>query len=67
MMEVLPRVFIGPFAGALVDRWNRRIVMIVADALIALAIVVLAVQYALGTVQVWHVYVLMFLHATGGW
>jgi len=66
MMAVLPRVFLMPFAGALVDRWNRRIVMIVADSLIALAIVVLAVLYALKAVQVWHIYVLMLIRAMGG-
>jgi DHA3 family macrolide efflux protein-like MFS transporter len=28
-MAVIPDVFLGPFAGALVDRWNRRLVMMV--------------------------------------
>ena len=32
-----PEIFLGPIAGAYVDRWNRRVVMIVADSLIALA------------------------------
>jgi len=66
MMEVLPRIFVSPVAGALVDRWNRRLVMMVADGGIALAIVALAVLYALGAVQVWHIYLLMFIRAVGG-
>ena len=53
MMEILPRVFISPLAGALVDRWDRRKVMLVADGLIALAIVVLAILYAFDVVPVW--------------
>ena len=47
MMAVLPQVFIGPFAGVLVDRWRRRNVMMGADAAVALATVMLAVLYAL--------------------
>ncbi len=66
MMAVLPRVLVSPFAGALVDRWNRRIVMIVADGTIALAVIVLAVLYALDAVQLWHIYLLMFIRAVGG-
>jgi DHA3 family macrolide efflux protein-like MFS transporter len=63
---VLPRIFIGPFAGALVDRWNRRLIMLVADGAIALATIALAVLYGLGVVEIWHVYGLMFVRATGG-
>jgi DHA3 family macrolide efflux protein-like MFS transporter len=63
MMAVLPRVFVSPVAGALVDRWNRRLVMMVADGLSALAIVVLAVLFAFDAVQVWHLYVVMFVRA----
>jgi DHA3 family macrolide efflux protein-like MFS transporter len=66
MMAMLPQVFVSPVAGALVDRWNRRVVMMVADGLIALAVVVLAALFAFDRVQVWHIYVLMFIRAVGG-
>jgi DHA3 family macrolide efflux protein-like MFS transporter len=66
MVAVLPRIFVSPVAGVLVDRWSRRIVMMVADSMIALAVVVLAVLYALDAVHIWHIYVLMFLRAVGG-
>ena len=61
----LPQIFLGPVAGALVDRWNRRVVMIVADSLIALMAAGLAALFALNTVQVWHIYVLLFVRALG--
>jgi DHA3 family macrolide efflux protein-like MFS transporter len=66
MMAVLPQILLTPFAGALVDRWNRRTVMVVADAVVALATGVLAVLHALDIAHVWHVYALMFLRAAGG-
>jgi DHA3 family macrolide efflux protein-like MFS transporter len=66
MMALLPQVFLSPFAGALVDRWDRRLVMFVADSAIALATVVLAVLYRLDVVQVWHIYALMFIRSAGG-
>ena len=65
-MAVLPRIFVGPFAGALVDRWNRRLVLIVSDSVIALATIMLAVMYGLGVVQTWHIYALLFIRAMGG-
>jgi DHA3 family macrolide efflux protein-like MFS transporter len=43
LMTMLPQSFLGPVVGALVDRWNRRIVMMAADSLIALATIGLAV------------------------
>jgi DHA3 family macrolide efflux protein-like MFS transporter len=66
LVALLPQVFLGPLAGALVDRWNRRAIMIVADASIALVTVGLAVLFWTGQVQIWHVYLLMFLRAVGG-
>jgi DHA3 family macrolide efflux protein-like MFS transporter len=66
MTSLLPAILLSPFAGALVDRWNRRIVMIIADAVIALATVALAVLYKQNVVQVWHIFALMFIRAVGG-
>ncbi|UCH58176.1 MAG: MFS transporter [Candidatus Bathyarchaeota archaeon] len=66
IMALLPQVFISPFAGTLVDRWNRRLVMIVADSILALIIVILALLYATGVVQIWHIYAAMFLRSVGG-
>lgn len=66
IIAMLPQVLVTPFAGVLIDRWNRRLVMIVTDAAIALAVVVLAVLYAWGAVNVWYIYGLMFIRSVGG-
>ncbi len=66
LMAILPQVLLGPFAGALVDRWNRRLVMVVVDGLIALATLPLAMFYALHVVRIWHIYVVMLIRAAGG-
>ncbi len=66
LAAILPGVFLGPFAGALVDRWNRRLVMIVADSAIAVSTIFLALLYWWGVIQPWHVFVILFLRALGG-
>ena len=65
LAALLPQILIGPFAGALVDRWSRRRVMIVADIAIALATLGLAVLFWLNVAQVWNIYVLLLIRATG--
>src|SRR5215510_12383895 len=50
---MLPQVLFSPFAGALVDRWNRRWVMVGADALIALATLLLIYLFATDQAQAW--------------
>ncbi len=66
LVSLLPQIFLGPLAGAIVDRWNRRLLMILADSLVALATVGLAVLFWTGLVQVWHVYALMLLRSAFG-
>lgn len=64
LAAMLPGVLLGPLAGALVDRWDRRAVMIVADAVAALGVLALAALFATGSIQVWHVYAITLLRAT---
>ena len=66
LVALLPQIVLGPFVGALVDRWNRRIIMIVADSGIALATGVLMYLFATGQVQVWHIYAISLLRSLGG-
>jgi DHA3 family macrolide efflux protein-like MFS transporter len=65
-ISMLPGVILGPFVGALVDRWDRRRVMIIADGTIALFSAGLVVLLWLNALQIWHVYVIMFVRALGG-
>jgi len=65
IIALLPQILISPIAGTLVDRWNRRVVMIGADGVIALTIVLLAGLYAVGSVQIWHIYTVMFIRSVG--
>lgn len=66
LVAMLPQVLLGPFVGALVDRWNRRIVMVVADGAIALATLVLAGLFLFGLVEVWHIYAILLIRSVGG-
>lgn len=42
-VSTLPSIFLSPFIGALVDRWNRRTVLIVTNILLAISTVALLV------------------------
>jgi DHA3 family macrolide efflux protein-like MFS transporter len=52
-----PTVLFSPVAGALVDRWNRKLVMMLSDLAAGSMTVVVLLLYATGHLQVWHLYV----------
>lgn len=67
-LQTLPPVLVGPFAGALIDRWNRRLTMIGADALVALATAGLAVMFWVGLpaeVLIIGIYAIMLIRSMG--
>ena len=66
ILALLPNIVLGPFVGALVDRWNRRTVMMVSDSFIALVSLWLAYVFWIGAMQPWHIYVAMLARAFGG-
>lgn len=65
MVALIPEIVLAPFSGALTDRWKRRRVMIFADTLMALAALWLAYLFWSGSMQIWHVYVVMTVRAVG--
>jgi len=64
-VALIPQILLGPLAGAYIDRWNRRLVMMIADSFIALVSLWLAYLFWSGSMQVWHVYIVMLARSLG--
>ncbi len=66
LVGFVPEIVLGPFVGALVDRWDRRKVLMVSDGSVALITLVLVVLYWLGAVQTWNILTVLFLRSVAG-
>ncbi len=53
-----PYVVCSIFAGALSDRWDKRKIMLVCDAMAAMTTVCILVLLKTGNLEVWHLYIL---------
>ena len=56
-VQAAPVLVVSPIAGAILDRVNRRVVLLIVQIIIAAAMFVLATLVATGQVEVWHVMV----------
>lgn len=63
---LLPQILLGPFAGVLVDRWNKKWTMIGADSFVALCSAALALLFYLDKVDFLAIYILLMLRSIGG-
>jgi predicted MFS family arabinose efflux permease len=52
-----PTLVVTPFAGALVDRWNRKLVMMLSDLAAVSSTLVVLLLYSTGMLQIWHLFV----------
>ena len=55
---LLPSIFITLFAGAIVDRWNRKLLMIVGDTVAVFSTIAILALYLTNSLQIWHLYAL---------
>lgn len=62
---MLPQTVIGPFTGALIDRWNRKKIMMLADTFIALCTLILALLFWFDKAELWHIFALLALRSVG--
>lgn len=61
----LPTFFISPFAGVLADRYNRKLLIILSDSMIALATLILAILFIMGYNAIWMLFVVSAIRALG--
>lgn len=66
LLALLPTVVLGPAIGALVDRWSRRVTMIVADGAVAVASLVLAGLFLTGRASTTVILFFILWRAIGG-
>lgn len=66
LSAVLPRVIFSPLAGAVVDRWDRRRVMIVSDVGAGLSTLVVAFLLTAARLEIWHIYLAASINAVLG-
>ena len=59
----VPNLLVSPIAGALVDRWDRRWVMVMSDTGAGLCTLAVAFLFTSGSLQVWQVIALTALSA----
>lgn len=64
LFTTLPGIVVSPLAGVLVDRWNRRWVMILSDLGAGLSTLFIALLLFAGWLDIWHIYLAIAISST---
>src|SRR5579883_373831 len=64
LFGMLPGILISPLAGTLVDRWDRRWAMLLADAGAGLSTLLVALLLFANQLQVWQIYLAVAVSST---
>ena len=62
---ITPFLIITPFAGVMVDRHNRKMMMMVSDVVAGLATISILLLQFFGVLEVWHLYVAAIFQGLG--
>jgi DHA3 family macrolide efflux protein-like MFS transporter len=62
---VVPFLLISPFAGVMVDRYNRKLMMMVSDLTAVTATFGILILHFTGALQIWHLYVAAVINGLG--
>jgi MFS family permease len=62
---ILPFLLLSPIAGVMVDRYNRKLMMMVSDLMAVLATGSIMVLVFLGRLEIWHLYAASVLQGLG--
>lgn len=61
----IPTFLLSPFAGVWADRYNRKSLIMIADAMIAVVTLILAITFMLGYQAIWLLFVISAVRALG--
>jgi MFS transporter, DHA3 family, macrolide efflux protein len=61
----VPTFFLSPFAGVWADRYNRKMLIILADSLIAISTLILAILFLMGYEALWLLFLMSAIRAIG--
>ena len=64
-LQLLPALLLSPVAGLVADRFPKRRILMVTQAMMAVPAAVLGILAITGVAEAWHVYVLAFLFGVG--
>lgn len=67
MLQTIPALLMLPFTGVVIDREDRRRLLMILDALRGLVILAVAVLAYRGVARLWEVYLMSVLVAAGFW
>jgi len=65
LFSLVPMLVLSPVAGAFVDRWNRKTIMILGDLVAGASTVFLLVLFLMGRLEIWHIYLVAVVGGAG--
>lgn len=64
-LAFFPQAILGPISGVVIDRYNRKMIMILSDVLIALIGLLMAIAGYMGSLETWMILAVLFLRTVG--
>src|SRR5690606_29224403 len=61
----VPTFLLSPFAGVWADRYNRKMLIMLSDSMIAVATLILAILFLSGFESIWMLFAMYFIRAIG--
>jgi MFS family permease len=62
---ITPFLALSPIAGAMVDRYNRKLMMMISDLGAVLSTAVILILYTTGLLEFWHLYIAAVINGLG--
>lgn len=62
---ITPFLLLSPIAGVMVDRYNRKLMMMVSDLFAVLSTTTILILYTTGNLEFWHLYVAAVINGLG--